>query len=99
MLRFVVKPPCDQALSQQCGDPHLAGERSEDVRTPEAPSVRARVDQLRRPAAVAFDSAQAEELGLEDHSRSTGTRNAHAPGQLRSERGGRMEGGSLKAVR
>jgi integrase len=30
------------------GDPHLAGKRSEDVRAPEAPAARARVNQFRR---------------------------------------------------
>ena len=78
---------------------NLAIRHRQDVRPPEASSVRSRMDQLRRPAPIAFDFAQAEELGLEDHCRSTRARNAHAPGQLRPERGGRTEGGSLKAVR
>ena len=46
----------------QHSDPHLAGERLENVRPLEASAVRTRVD-LRRPAKIAFHSAQAEELG------------------------------------
>jgi hypothetical protein len=42
---------------------------------------------------------KAEELGPQDHRRSTGSPNAHTPGQLRPERGGRTEGGSVEAIR
>jgi hypothetical protein len=45
----------------QRGDPHLAGESFEDVRPPEAPSVRARLDQLR---VLSTDQGLSEELGL-----------------------------------
>ncbi len=57
------------------------------------------VDELQGSTAVAFDASQRSGNGRESHSRSTGARDAHAPGRIRPERRATTQGGSVKAVR